>query len=407
MKKLISMALCLALLLALPAAALAGEAVNLTMFTWCYPQGDEMEAMIADFEAQNPGVTLDIQTHSGVDEYLQAQKIRLLSGESIDLTSLRPETVADYVEAGYIRDITGADFLSAYTQDQLANLTYDGRVYGIPGAVNLIACLYNKDMFAEYGVEVPKTWDEFIAVLDTFLEAGIVPMANGGKDVWPMEFDIYPFIHSLYVNDPDIFGKLDRGEMAYTDEIWLDAFRDIEAFYQKGYILPDVLSLSMEDVVSMFGAGDFPILLHGEWACLTLPDADPAFEVGVFPFPYPNMGDETVIPITIGNYDVVAANSAHPEEAMKFLEFFSTPEGAQHVMNVRRVFTLIPVEGAEALGPYTGLWTGLLDMPFVDFFYSVQRPSANAAMLKGLQELFLGTIDAGQLAANVQEAQAK
>ena len=46
---------------------------------------------------------------------------------------------------------------------------------------------YNKDMFEEYGLEVPTTRDEFFKVCDTFMEAGIYPMVHP-----------YNFIHGVF-----------------------------------------------------------------------------------------------------------------------------------------------------------------------------------------------------------------
>ena len=44
--------------------------------------------------------------------------------------------------------------------------------------------VYNKDLFDEYQVSVPTTWDEFLNVCEVFKEAGIIPQAFGDLEAW-------------------------------------------------------------------------------------------------------------------------------------------------------------------------------------------------------------------------------
>ena len=40
------------------------------------------------------------------------------------------------------------------------------KAYGVPYATNASGVIYNVDKFEEYGIQLPKTWDEFIAVIE-------------------------------------------------------------------------------------------------------------------------------------------------------------------------------------------------------------------------------------------------
>ena len=53
-------------------------------------------------------------------------------------------------------------------------------------------------MFDENGLEYPKTWDELLNVVDTFVAAGIIPFATAGKDAWPIS------IQSHYLMDREM-----------------------------------------------------------------------------------------------------------------------------------------------------------------------------------------------------------
>jgi len=413
MKKRLSMLILIAMVCAIvmpvTSAIAEGEATTITFFTWCYPTtGEKWEGFLEEFNKVHPNITVDAQGHSGVEEYLQAQKVRLLSGEAIDVTSIREETIDDYVGAGYLLDIADQALLSRYTDDQKKRITFDDKVYGVPGMSGPIGVWYNVTMFDEYGLTVPKTWDEFLNVLDTFRDAGIVPMANGGRDVWPMEFDVYPFFHKLLVEDTEIFRKLDRGEVKYTDPVWVDTFEQIADFYTKDYIHPDVVSLGYGDASTLFTSGDMPMIIHGLWLSTSIEDAAPDFEVGVFPMPYPGAAGELVAPITIGNYDAIPAASANIEAALTFLDYMTSPEGAQQIQIAQTsMFVTAPILDDSVVSQYLALWKPMLTMPFVNYFYSEQYPAANSIMTKNLQEMFLGTMTAQEAAEELQLEQNK
>src|SRR5665648_548431 len=57
-----------------------------------------------------------------------------------------------------------------------------GPWYGVPNYGEFVTVYYNKDMFAEYGIEVPTTLAEMEAAMDTFVEAGIVPLGRAGAE---------------------------------------------------------------------------------------------------------------------------------------------------------------------------------------------------------------------------------
>ena len=378
-----------------------GEVVEINYLTWRNRPDVHPENLIAAFEAENPNIKVNYQVVKNTDEYLQAQQVRLLSGTDIDVTSVRPESMADYVEAGYLLDLTGADYLDNYMEGTLDNATIDGKVYGIPGAINLIGVYYNKDMFEKYNVKVPTNWDEYLQALETFKENGIPALASGYKDGWPTEFDVYNFFHNLMVQDPDIFKKVNSGEVKYTDDIFLNTFREIDEFYKAGYIHPDCLSFTGADIDPLFIGQQLPMVCNGEWGAATYDAVDLEFELGLLPI-YVESTDEVYAPATVGNFECGVASTEHPEEVKKFLEFMSSQEGATITANDMTAFS--PVKGVvlETDSCIT-MFNDMLDMPSVDFFYSQQRADDNSEMIRLLQEMFLQSITPEQLAESLQE----
>ena len=64
----------------------------------------------------------------------------------------------------------------------------DSKTYGIPFSGFLGYFLVNKTMFEKYGLEYPKTWDDFIAVSKVFNDNGIIPFSMTSKGGNPSHF---------------------------------------------------------------------------------------------------------------------------------------------------------------------------------------------------------------------------
>ena len=58
----------------------------------------------------------------------------------------------------------------------------DGKIYGIPYATNADGVIYNKDIFNELGLQIPKTWDEFVDVSNKIKDSGKLPLYLTLKD---------------------------------------------------------------------------------------------------------------------------------------------------------------------------------------------------------------------------------
>ena len=82
------------------------------------------------------------------------------------------------------------DKISDTVKNQMATAeatgTIDGKIYSVQQSVLPGGIWYSKDLFEKAGItETPKTWDEFKTVVQKLKDAGITPIAVGGKDAWP------------------------------------------------------------------------------------------------------------------------------------------------------------------------------------------------------------------------------
>ena len=84
------------------------------------------------------------------------------------------EDLTVYTKQDLIMDLT--ELFNAWAEkDQFVPstvkpLTVDGKVYGLPYNTNARVLLYRKDLFKEYGLEVPKTWADYLKVASAITE---------------------------------------------------------------------------------------------------------------------------------------------------------------------------------------------------------------------------------------------
>ena len=82
-------------------------------------------------------------------------------------------------------DLSNEEWVSRYEPWAKEVSSYQGKVYGLNNwGIDYEGILYNKSFFEENGFEVPKTWDEFIALCDKIASLGVTPLYEGINGVW-------------------------------------------------------------------------------------------------------------------------------------------------------------------------------------------------------------------------------
>jgi multiple sugar transport system substrate-binding protein len=129
------------------------------------------------------------------------------------------------------------DKIGGNFSDATKNLSkgIDGHYYLVPIYNYPWVVFYNKSTFSQKGYQIPKTWDDFIALCKTMQKDGLVPLAFAEKDGWPAlgTFDIL----NLRINGYDYHIKLMKHEIPWTDKgvtTVFDHWRELMPYLQNG-----------------------------------------------------------------------------------------------------------------------------------------------------------------------------
>lgn len=314
------------------AIALAGAALaetNLTIESWRSEDADIWnKQIIPAFEKAHPGIKVKF-TPMAPTEYNAALNAKLEGGNAGDIIVCRPFDVSlGLYQKGYLEDLTNVEGLANYPEfAKAAWSTDDGKTtFCIPMASVIHGFIYNKEAFAEVGVEVPKTEDEFFAILEKFKEDGnYVPLAMGTSDQWEAATMGYTNIGSNYWKGEKGRKNLIAGIEKFTDPQYVAAFETLAKWAD--YMPEGFASQSYSDSQLQFTLGRAAIYPAGSWE-ITGFNKDADFEMGAFYPPVKNEGDTCYITdhtdIGIG----VNANGKNKEAAMAFINWATSEEFA-------------------------------------------------------------------------------
>lgn len=298
------------------------------------PGQEFWETTVADFEAANPGVTIEIQAlqNEELDGKLQTA---LNSGDAPDLFLQRGGgKMAAMVEAGQVKDLT--DLLSDTATSEIPEASFgantlDGKVYAMPVAVLPGGIFYSQDLFDAAGIEgTPETIDDLEADVEALKATGVSPIALGGKDAWPAAHWYYFF--ALRACSPEAMADA-ASEMNFDDPCWLDAAENLQSFADTSPYNEGFLSTSAQQ-----GAGSSAGLLANRQAGMELmgawnpgvissltPDQQPLADLAWFPFPEVSGGYGEPGSI-MGGVDGYSCSVDAPDACVDFLNYLATSD---------------------------------------------------------------------------------
>jgi raffinose/stachyose/melibiose transport system substrate-binding protein len=256
-----------------------------------YPQ------MIKDFNAKYPNIKL---TTDGIDGYEETLKIRMssddlpdvfVSNQNVPSAEQRQQYLMPLDDLPVAPDIDDA-FKSFFKGD-------DGKTYAIPYAKDLSGVvIYNKKIFEELSISIPKTLDELIAAGKKIKEKGyFAGLALSSKAQWTMcQFD--EGMPRFYSGDPNVFNTLDvNSDTPFTlDGPWGKTFQLIDTLVKSGIVNDSPNSYDWDPLKADFAAGNVGMYFMASWF---VPQGVPKFIdkenkegeiVGIFPMPFDNSG---------------------------------------------------------------------------------------------------------------------
>ncbi|MFC0193632.1 ABC transporter substrate-binding protein [Aureimonas pseudogalii] len=339
--------ICAALGACVMAATPALAETKLKIFVSSQHQPDVWRKMLDAYEAQNPDVTVTIETGGNTSD-AQAQYLNtVMSAKDPNLDVLMLDVIrpAQYAAAGWTMHFPDKD-MSAYLPTYAEANTVNGETVALPAFADAMFLYYRKDLLDKYGITLPKTWEELAAAAKTVSDgegaaaADLQGLSFQGKAI---EGAVCTFLLPYWSQGKQLVsdGKLDFDKEAATRSLAL-----WKSFVDEGIAKKNISEVATDDTRKEFQAGKvlFAVNWSYAWKHFQGPDSAVAGKVGVARLPALGGGEQSTC---LGGWEFgVSAYSEHPEEAKRLAEYLSGPDVSKYMA----------VNGS-LLPTYAGLYT--------------------------------------------------
>jgi raffinose/stachyose/melibiose transport system substrate-binding protein len=305
------------------------------------PESDAFNEIFAAFN-KSTGHTVNMQNLPNVNDYENIIKTRFATNDPPDLfyffaganeynTLQADKNLVDLSKEELLKNLSTAvrDFY-----------TVNGKVYGVAwGTYNALGVLYNKDVFAKVGVQLPKNYADFLAICEKVKKAGITPIYEAGKTGWPVQIFSLSGFQTFVL--PSIGGsegvrKLGANQLRIKD---IPAIRDVFerqlALKKLGYFNKDLAAGTYELQQEALATGKAAMALQGDWMLPSVAAKFPDDVNTIGFFSLPSDMDEGTPTLYPPKQLMVAKNGKHVKETLQLLRFMTTADslGVWHKHN--------------------------------------------------------------------------
>ena len=400
-----------AMLAAMPATA--GELSFWHAYAGQQDKVDFINFALDSFAKAHPDIKLDVVA-AEQSSYKTKLNTAMASGNPPDVFYTLPGGfLGAFVDGGQMyaldgdlaKDGWGASFL----ESALAQTSKNGHAYAVPVDVDSAVFWYDKALFTEKGWEVPKTYDELLALSEKIKADGLIPLSLGNKDSWPATF-WFQYLEMRLKGSGAITAFVNKAADATIMPEATAAFERIAELSSKGYFPVGFNGMSDQEANMLFLNGQAAMLLNGTWQIGASKDAPEGFELGSFPFPSVEggKGDQSDVLAGVAAAFGISEKAQNKADAVTLLKFLTSPEVMTKYVELRK--TMVTVKDATteaAAGPVLyGISHDLMSAAgHLDPFYdTAMPPKATNTYYTSLQGVLDGSVKPADAAQRLEDA---
>lgn len=301
-------------------------------------QNKVIKQIIDEYQSANPHVTFTTEV---LENEQYKNKLKVLSASN-DLPDVGFTWAAGFMEP-YVKgsmftpldDLLEDELKDKFVSGTTDGYAFDGKTYGLPVELNIVPVYYNKEIFAQHGLQPPQTLDDLKAIIETLNDNGVTPITLGGKDAWTASFWYMYLVDRI--GGPDLLDQ-SIANNTFTDPDLIEAARQSQDLVDQNAFIKGFNGLSNDEAKSEFMNGKAAMYAMGTWEVpnfTTNPDIPQEFKDKIGYFKFPTVaGGKGELASWVGGVGVglfVSEKSKHKEEAKKFVSYFVQKWGEHSV----------------------------------------------------------------------------
>ncbi|ROR72563.1 ABC transporter substrate-binding protein [Bogoriella caseilytica] len=313
-----------------------GESVEISFLVDNQPHTISLaEDLAAAFSEENEDVTVTVDTRPGGGDGDNLVKTRLATGEMADVfiynsgslfQALTPDQVlVDQSDAPWIDDLD---------DDFVTTVSTDNGIYGNAwGATFGGGIIYNRPIYDELGLEIPQSWDDFMANNEEIAAAGYDPVIQTYGSTYTSQLFVLGDFANVAAQDPDWAEEYTANNRRYADEPAVHAFEHHQAVYDAGYFNENFASADDAAGSRMVAEGEgahYPMLTNTVLTHTQQNSPDHVDDLGFFAIPAQD-ADHTQATIwqATGIYIPQSTEGDELEAARDFVAFITSERGCE------------------------------------------------------------------------------
>ncbi|REK74911.1 extracellular solute-binding protein [Paenibacillus paeoniae] len=394
-----------------------GKKITLTLQTLqtdkSTPQYQVEEIIVNNYMKENPNVKIEWDRLDTEQQKVKL-KTQAASSEVADITMVNPgaqlQPFANGKVLAPLNDLLDdAELKGTFLEGVLEYYSFDGNVFALPYNMNLAGIFYNKELFEKAGVPVPTTFEDLVASVPKFKEAGIPAMMLGGKDKWPLSF-MFTNVLQRVNGGPKFLDEVVAGNKQFTDPVFVEALQKTKELIDAGAYQEGAATYDNNTASQQFRDGKAAMYFMGTWEISSIDASETVSgKVGFLPFPtVGGKGDSKDYVIAPGTAYALGANSDHLDESKKFLKYLLINYPKVAFDNKAAVGLAQKVDGDFKAAGYSDLAVDAMqrfnEVQGGDMnFDNVIEPATTQTHLTGLQSLLIKDVNVEELAAEHQK----
>jgi arabinogalactan oligomer/maltooligosaccharide transport system substrate-binding protein len=287
-------------------------------------EGPAFQELIALFNEQYPNVTIDYQSVPFGEAQNKFKTAAEANAGAPDILRAEVAWVPELASLGYLYALDGSPLLADaadFLPIPMSSNQFDGSTYGVPQVTDTLALLYNKQLFADAGIDAPPaTWEEVETV------AANIQAETGADGLFinPGGYFLLPFI---YGEGGDLVDA-EAEQIVVNSPASAAGVAVAQDLVQSGAAVKPPASDAYGTMMTLFKENQVAMIINGPWEVNNIrqaPDFGDLDNLGIAPVPAGSV--QAGAPVGGHNYVIW---SGMPEEeieaAIAFINFMSSAE---------------------------------------------------------------------------------
>lgn len=344
------------------------------------------QALVDAYTSQHPNVTIEIETRPGGTEGDNIVKTRLATGDMSDLFFYNSGSLLQALNpAQTLVDLSDQAFLENVVESFLPTVSQGEGVFGVPvGTAMGGGILYNKKVYADLGLSVPTTWEQFVANNVVIAEAGIAPVLASFGDSWSSQLFVLGDYYNVAQAEPDFAEKYTANQAKYvTSPAAMAGFSYLQQGFESNWWQADYATARFEPTLGLLANGEgahYPMLTFA-LATIAANFPDQVNDIGFFGQPG-NDAESAGATIWMPAGLYIPQTTSNLEVALDFVGFVTSVEATEAMTNAVAPTgpylikgSVLPEEVLPAVKDLAAYIDGGLSYPALEFLSPIKGPN--------------------------------